>query len=202
MYIQGVSPYPAARTLTPPDVETNLEDEDLSDNEDSDNAPHQPIIPGIMLTYLELVTVRLKKELRYYIRPWHVSSCNPSCHSPMCFPVTQPFVLHLFSTRSVTDTWLLLHLKTHDWWLHSTQVLWFCKKMSESCKQTMETQHHTKSTFLESTEPDYFRDVQVVLDCTGFYFFVSPILETIYTLTYSVISGITNDNITSRCVRP
>lgn len=69
MYIQGVSPYPAARTLTPPDVETNLEDEDVSDNEDSDNAPHQPIIPGIMLTYLELVTARLKKELRYYIRP-------------------------------------------------------------------------------------------------------------------------------------
>ena len=53
----------------------------------------------------------------------------------------------------------------------------------------METQHHTKSTFLECTEPDYFRDVQVVLDCTGFYFFVSPILETIYTLTYSVISS-------------
>jgi len=69
MYIQDVLPHPAARTLTPPDIEANLENEHVSDNEDSDNGPHQPIIPGIMVTYLELVTARLKKEVRYYIRP-------------------------------------------------------------------------------------------------------------------------------------
>ena len=69
MYIQDVLPHPAARTLTPPDIEANWENEDVSDDEDSDNGPHQPIIPGIMVTYLEFVTARLKKELRYYIRP-------------------------------------------------------------------------------------------------------------------------------------
>ncbi len=40
MYIQGVSPHPAPRTLSPADVEANLEDE---------------------------VTARLKNELLYYI---------------------------------------------------------------------------------------------------------------------------------------
>ena len=69
MYIQDVLPLPAARTLTPPDIEANWENEDVSDDEESDNGPHQPIIPGIMVTYLEFVTARLKKELRYYIRP-------------------------------------------------------------------------------------------------------------------------------------
>jgi hypothetical protein len=29
MYIQSVSPHPPVRTLTPPDVEDNLEDEDV-----------------------------------------------------------------------------------------------------------------------------------------------------------------------------
>ena len=69
MYIQDVLPHPAARTLTPPDIEANWENEDVSDDEDSDNGPRQTIILGIMVTYLELVIARLKKELRYYIRP-------------------------------------------------------------------------------------------------------------------------------------
>jgi hypothetical protein len=69
VYIQDVLPHPAAYTLTPPDIEANWENEDVSDDEDSDNVPHQPIIPRIMVTYLEVVTARLKKDLRYYIRP-------------------------------------------------------------------------------------------------------------------------------------
>ena len=47
----------------------------------------------------------------------------------------------------------------------------------------METQHHTKSTFLECTEHAYFRDVQVVLDGTDCNF-VSPILETKYVMLF------------------
>jgi hypothetical protein len=47
------------------DVEANLEDEGESDNEDTDIGPHHPVISGIMGTYLQLVTARLKNELRY-----------------------------------------------------------------------------------------------------------------------------------------
>jgi hypothetical protein len=65
MYIQGVSQHPAPRTLSPADVEANLEDEGESDNEDTDIRPHHPVISGIMGTYLQLVTARLKNELRY-----------------------------------------------------------------------------------------------------------------------------------------
>jgi hypothetical protein len=67
MYIQGVSPHPAPRTLSPADVEANLEDEGESDNEETDIGPQHPVISGIMGTYLQLVTSRLKNELRYYI---------------------------------------------------------------------------------------------------------------------------------------
>ena len=67
MYIQGVSPHPAPRTLSPADVEANLEDEGESDNEETDIGPQHPVISGIMGQYLQLVTARLKNELRYYI---------------------------------------------------------------------------------------------------------------------------------------
>jgi hypothetical protein len=39
MYIQGVSPHPAPRTLSPADVEANLEDDGESDNEETDIGP-------------------------------------------------------------------------------------------------------------------------------------------------------------------
>jgi hypothetical protein len=42
-----------------------LEDEGESDNEETDIGPQQPVISGIMGTYLQLVTARLKNELRY-----------------------------------------------------------------------------------------------------------------------------------------
>ncbi len=67
MYIQGVSPHPAPRTLRPADVESNLEDEGESDNEETDIGPQHPVISVIMGTYLQLVTTHLKNELRYYI---------------------------------------------------------------------------------------------------------------------------------------
>ncbi len=60
-----MSPHPAPRTLSPADVEANLEDERESDNEDTDIGPQHPVISGSMGTYLQLVTARLKNELRY-----------------------------------------------------------------------------------------------------------------------------------------
>ena len=62
-----MSPHAAPRTLTPADVEANLEDEGESDNEETDIGPQHPVISVIMGTYLQLVTSRLKTELRYYI---------------------------------------------------------------------------------------------------------------------------------------
>ena len=44
MYIQGVSPHPAPRTLSPADVEANLEDEGESDNEETDIGPQHSVI--------------------------------------------------------------------------------------------------------------------------------------------------------------
>ncbi len=58
MYIQGVSPHPPPRTLSPADVEGNLEDEGESDNEETDIGHQQPVISGIMGTYLHLVLLR------------------------------------------------------------------------------------------------------------------------------------------------
>ena len=74
MYMQGVSPHPPPRTLSPDDVETNSEDEGESDNEETDIGP---VISGIMGTCLYLVTALLKNELRYYIT---TSSPTP----PLC----------------------------------------------------------------------------------------------------------------------
>ena len=48
MYIQGVSTHPPPRTLSPADVEANLEDEGESDNEETDIGPQQPVIFGII----------------------------------------------------------------------------------------------------------------------------------------------------------
>ena len=67
MYIQAVSPHPAPRTLSPADVDANLQDEGESDNEETDIGPQQPVIFDIMGTYLQIVTGRHKNELRYYI---------------------------------------------------------------------------------------------------------------------------------------
>ena len=52
----------------------------------------------------------------------------------MSVSVTLHSPFRLFSTRSCTDNWLLAHLRTHDWYLRSGHALWFCKKMSASCK--------------------------------------------------------------------
>ena len=60
MYMQGVSPHPPPRTLSPDDVETNSEDEGESDNEETDIGP---VISGIMGTYLYLVTALLTKRI-------------------------------------------------------------------------------------------------------------------------------------------
>ena len=75
----------------------------------------------------------------------------------MCLLVTLPSSIRLFSTRSCTDNWFLAHLKTHDWYLRSGHTLWFCKKMSSSCK-----------------------DVHSVT-------FLSPILQGICTVIYSIL---------------
>jgi hypothetical protein len=100
---------------------------------------------------------------------------NPS---PMCLFVTLPSVLHLFSKRSCTDKWFLTHLKTHDWYLRSGHTLWFCKKMSVSCKDTTHTwiqrtlllQRHTGTRLLSHSVT-----------------FLSPILQTICTVIYSIL---------------
>ena len=80
MYIQGVSPHPAPRTFSPADVEANLDDEGESDNEETDVGPRQSVISGIMGTYVQLVTARLKNELRYYITTSSPASPTP----PLC----------------------------------------------------------------------------------------------------------------------
>ena len=80
MYIQGVSPHPVPRTLRPAYVEVNLEDEGDSDNEETDIGPRQVVISDIMGTYLELVTARLKNELRYFITTSSPASPTP----PLC----------------------------------------------------------------------------------------------------------------------
>ncbi len=85
--------------------------------------------------------------------------------SPMCLFVTLPSPLRLFSTRSCTDNWFLVHLKTHDWYLRSGYALWFWKKMSVSCMDATHTQLRSNSSWFESQEPCYFRDI-LVLDCS------------------------------------
>jgi len=57
----------------------------------------------------------------------------------MSVSVTLHSPFRLFSTRSCTDNWLLAHLRTHDWYLRSGHALWFCKKMSASCKDGTHT---------------------------------------------------------------
>ena len=95
----------------------------------------------------------------------------------MCLLVTLPSSLRLFSTRSCTDNWFLAHLKTHDWYLRSGHALWFCKKMSSSCKDVTHTQLRSNSCWLGSQEPSYFRDILVLLSHS--VTFLSPILQTI-----------------------
>ena len=108
-----------------------------------------------------------------------------SCPSPIALPVTLPSPLRLFSTRSCTDNWFLAHLKTHDWCLRSGHALWFCKKMSASCKEATHTQLRSNSCWIESQEPSYFRDILVLLSHS--VTFLSPILQTICTVIYSML---------------
>jgi diadenosine tetraphosphate (Ap4A) HIT family hydrolase len=59
----------------------------------------------------------------------------------MSVSVTLHSPFRLFSTRSCTDNWLFAHLRTHDWYLRSGHALWFCKKMSASCKDGTRMEH-------------------------------------------------------------
>ena len=52
-------------TQRPADVQTNMQGDDESDNEDGDSRPRQPTISTNMNTHLQFVTVLLQKELRY-----------------------------------------------------------------------------------------------------------------------------------------
>ena len=103
----------------------------------------------------------------------------------MSLSVTLPSPFRLFSTRSCTDNWFLTHLKTHDWYLRSGHALWFCKKMSASCKDATHIQLRSISSWLGSQEPSYFRDILVLLSHS--VTFLSPILQGICTVIYSIL---------------
>jgi len=102
----------------------------------------------------------------------------------MSVSVTLHSPFRLFSTRSCTDNWLLAHLRTHDWYLRSGHALWFCKKMSASCKDG-HTQLRSNSSWLQSQEPSYFRDILVLFSHS--VTFLCPILQAICTVIYSIM---------------
>jgi hypothetical protein len=107
----------------------------------------------------------------------------------MSVSVTLHSPFRLFSTRSCTDNWLLAHLGTHDWYLRSGHALWFCKKMSASCKDGTHTQLRSNSSWLQSQsqsqEPSYFRDILVLFSHS--VTFLCPILQAICTVIYSIM---------------
>ena len=76
-------------------------------------------------------------------------------------------------------------MNSHDWYLRSGHALWFCKKMSASCKDATHTQLRSISSWLGSQEPSYFRDILVLLSHS--VTFLSPILQGICTVIYSIL---------------